>query len=126
MSNIKLLKNKGVILSFITEFNPFIYGNECYLVVIKTKKRNSDDNLIKSLVKLKSTGAFANLQNPSIISFHVVSDLNDLKEIEKSLKPYLNDVSSYKLIKVEEQTKYNLFPDFIYQYLIKKIEGKNF
>src|SRR3989344_3458859 len=112
MSNIKLLKNKGVILSFITEFNPFIYGNECYLVVIKTKKRNSDDNLIKSLVKLKSTGAFANLQNPSIISFHVVS--------------YLNDVSSYKLIKVEEQTKYNLFPDFIYQYLIKKIEGKNF
>ncbi len=121
MNNIKLLKKNGIIISFITEFNPFIYGNECYLIVIKTKKRNSDENLIKNLVKLKSTGAFINLQNPSIISFHVISSLDDLKEIEKSLKPYLNDISSYEFIKVEEQTKYNLFPESIYQYLSKKI-----
>jgi len=85
MAMIKKLQKKKIILSLITEFNPFVYGTEGYLFVIMTRNREVQENVVKLLVKENSTGALLNFQNPNIISFHVISNLDDLKNLEKIL-----------------------------------------
>lgn len=107
---IKRLQKKRVVLSLITEFNPFIYGNDAYLFVITTKNRKIEEKIVENLIKNNSTGALLNFQNPNILSFHVVSSLQDLKKVEKVLEPYLDEVLSHEFIKVEEQTMYSFFP----------------
>jgi len=110
---IKRLQKKKVVLSLITEFNPFIYGNDAYLFVITTKNRKVEERIVGNLIKNNSTGALLSFQNPNIISFHVVSSLGDLKKVEKVLEPYLDDVLGHEFIKVEEQVMYSFLPNVI-------------
>ncbi len=116
---IKLQKN-NIIVSFPVQFNPFIYGNEAYTLLITTKNRLIEKNITKNLVKLNSQGALLNLQNPNIISFHTISSLDDLKKIEKTLQPFADDILNYEFIKVEEQSLYHFFPKEVYEELIEK------
>jgi len=114
---IKRLQKRGIISSLITEFNPFIYGNDAYLFVITTKSRAVEEKIAGGLIRNNSTGALLNFQNPNIVSFHVVSSLEDLKSLEKTIQPFADDVLSHEFIKVEEQTAYHFFPERIYEEL---------
>lgn len=123
MAMIKKLQKKKIILSLITEFNPFVYGTEGYLFVIMTRNREVQENVVKLLVKENSTGALLNFQNPNIISFHVISNLDDLKNLEKTIQPFIDDILSHEFIKVEEQTVYNFFPKGVYENLFYKFNA---
>ncbi|MDP1695274.1 MAG: hypothetical protein Q8L34_07100, partial [Candidatus Woesearchaeota archaeon] len=63
-------------------------------------------------------GNLLNIQEPDIISFHIVESFNDLKKVENVIKPFLNKIRHYEFIRIEEQTQYNLFPDEAYRYLL--------
>ncbi len=119
VSKIKKFQQSRIIISFPTEYNPLIYGDEGYLLVITTKNRSVQNNLSSQLAKINSVGVFTNLQNPNIISFHVISGLNELKNVEKTLQPFINEVRNYEFIRIEEQSLYNFFPDEVYKILIK-------
>jgi len=114
---VKRLQKRGIISSLITEFNPFIYGNDAYLFVITTKSRMVEEKIAGSLIRNNSTGALLNFQNPNIVSFHVVSSLEDLKSLEKTIHPFADDVLSHEFVKVEEQTVYHFFPKGVYEEL---------
>mgnify|MGYP001570046028 CR=1 FL=1 len=120
---IKMMKNlnkEGILLNLFAEFNPFVYGNEAYILLITTKKRDKDEKIAAGLAKLDSPGVFLNLQTPNIMSYHLISSLLELKNIEKSLQPYAENIANYELVKLEEQNIYNLFPEPIYRYLLTK------
>lgn len=120
ISKIKKFQQNKVIISFPTEYNPLIYGDEGYLLIVTTKNRAIQNNLSKQLAKVNSAGVFTNLQNPNIISFHVISGLNELKNIEKTLQPFINDIRIYEFIRIEEQSLYNFFPDGVYKNLLRE------
>jgi len=113
ISMIKKLRERKVIISLPTQFNPFVYGNEAYLLVVSTRKRSVRKELVSKLVRKKSTGALVNYQNPDIISFHVVSDLGDLKDLEDIIRARIDEIISYEFIKIEEQSLYHFFPDVV-------------
>lgn len=118
MGRIKKFKKESIIISFPTEYNPLIYGDEAYLLVLTTKNRKVQGEIAKRLAGTSSTGVFTNFQNPDIISFHVVSNLEDLKKIERILQPFANEIRNHEFVRVEEQTFYNFFPKGIYEELM--------
>ena len=120
ITKIKKFQQDKIIISFPTEYNPLIYGDEGYLFVITTKKRAMQNNLSTQLAKVNSVGVFTNLQNPNIISYHVISGLNELKNIEKTLQPFINEIRNYEFIRIEEQSLYKFFPDEVYKILVKE------
>ena len=117
-------QKEKIIISFVTQINPFIYGSEGYLLIITTKNRKIEEKISSILPKKYSPGELLNFQNPNIISFHVVSNLNELSSIEKSIKPFLNEINNYEFIKIEEQAQYNFFPEGIYKSLIQNVNKK--
>jgi len=120
MNRIKELQKKKVILAFPTKFNPFIYGMEGHILLVTTKTRKIQEKLAITLSKINSTGVFTNFQNPNIFSFHVVSTLEDIKKIEKALKPFMGDIKNYEFVKLEEQSLYDFFPKGVYEKLLEK------
>ncbi|HIH11507.1 TPA: AsnC family transcriptional regulator [Candidatus Woesearchaeota archaeon] len=115
---IKDLQKRNIILTLPTKFNPLLYGNEGYLFLITTKDRKIGSQIANILATVNSTGVFINIQNPSIIGYHIISSLEDLKKLEKVILPYISSIISYELIKIEEQTKYLFFPESIKKELI--------
>jgi len=120
INKIKELQKKKIILSFPTKFNPFIYGTEGHILLVTTKTREIQEKLSIVLSKINSTGVLTNFQNPNIFSFHIVSTLEDIKQIEKTLKPFMDDIKNYEFVKLEEQSLYDFFPNKIYELLIKR------
>lgn len=120
LKKIKYFQKEKIIISFVTEFNPFIYGDEGYLFAITTKNREVENKIMSILPKIRSVGGLLNFQNPNITSFHIVSSLNELSSIEKAIKPFLNEINNYEFIKVEEQAQYNFFPKGVYNALTTK------
>jgi DNA-binding Lrp family transcriptional regulator len=119
INKINKFQQDKIIISFPTEYNPLTYGDEAYLLVITTKNRAIQNALANQLSKINSVGVFTNLQNPNIISFHIISGLNELKNVEKTLQPFINEIRNYEFIRMEEQSIYNFFPDGVYKNLIK-------
>jgi len=117
IQTINKLKKNNIIVSFPVEFNPFIYGNEGYLLLITTKKRELEKNIIKNLIKFNCQGTLLNFQNPNIISFHIISSLEDLEKLEKILQPYKDEILNYEFIKIEEQSLYHMFPKYVFERL---------
>ena len=117
LKKIKEFQKEKIIITFVTQINPFIYGNEGYLLIITTKNRKIEEKISNILPKKYSSGELLNFQNPNIISFHIVSNLNELSSIEKSIKPFINEINNYEFIKIEEQTQYNFFPKGVYNQL---------
>ena len=120
INKIKELQKKKIIISFPIKFNPFIYGTEGHILLITTKTRKLQEELSITLSKIKSTGVLTNFQNPNIFSFHVISTLDDIKQIEKALKPFMDDIKNYEFVKLEEQSLYDFFPKGLYEILIKE------
>ena len=119
ISKIKKFQLDKLIISFPTEYNPLVYGDEGYLLIVTTKNRAVQNNLSKQLAKVNSAGVFTNLQNPNIISFHIISELNELKNIEKVLQPFINEIRNYEFIRIEEQSLYHFFPNAVYKNLLR-------
>lgn len=115
--SIKRLKHQKVLLSFMTLFNPFVFGGQAYLLVITTKKREVLPGLSDCLASTSSTGTLINKQQPAMMSFHIVSNFSDLKEIEATVKKFSNKIQSHQFLKVEEQVSYSLFPRWAFEQL---------
>ncbi|MBR9701702.1 Lrp/AsnC family transcriptional regulator [Candidatus Pacearchaeota archaeon] len=118
---IKELKKRGIIFSLFTKINPFVYGNEMYIFILTTKNRGIQEKIAKKLVFIKSMGILLNFQNPNIISFHLVSSLKDLVEIEEGVKDYFDKISDCQFIRIESQLVYNIFPEDVYRDIISSI-----
>lgn len=120
IKNIKKLQKNKIVLSFPTEFNPFVYGEEGYLLLVTTKNRKVQDRLATILSRMNSPGVFTNFQSPNIISFHVFSSLDEVKQVKYAMKPFSNNINNYELARVEEQSFYTFFPQGVYDLLIKR------
>lgn len=119
IKNMKKLEKNEIILCYVSEFNPFIYGNEAYMFFIFTKDKKIQEKLSKELSQIHSTGVLMNYQYPDIMSCHVVSNLEELKEIEECIKKYGNKIGFYEITRIEEQTIYHFFPKAVYNLLMK-------
>lgn len=119
IKNMKKLEKNKIILCYVSEFNPFIYGHEAYMFFIFTKDKKIQEKLSKELSQTHSTGILMNYQYPDIISYHIVSNLEELKEIEEIIKKYSNKIRFYEITRIEEQTMYHFFPKALYDLLMK-------
>ncbi len=119
LTTITNLKKKNILRMCITTTNPFIYGGELYLLMITTKSRSAQLPIAHALARTNSSGNLLNIQEPDIISFHIVESFKDLKNVENVIKPFLNKIRHYEFVRVEEQTQYNLFPDEAYHLLLE-------
>ncbi len=117
ISLIKKLNQKKIITSYMTRVNPKIFGSEEYLLMVDTRKRKDQENILKNLVKIHSTGGILNIQNPNIFSFHTISSLKELQEIENSLEKNEENILSYDFIKINKNVKYITFPRYVYDCL---------
>jgi len=117
--DMKSLEKNKIILCYVTEFNPFIYGDEAYMFFITTKDKKVQKILSKELAQIYSTGVLISYQYPDIISLHLVSNLEQLKQVEEIVKKYIDKIKFYEIVRVEEQTTYYYFPKVLYDSLMK-------
>jgi len=118
---IKKLKEKGIILSFFTNFDIFRFGFQPYLVMIKTNRQKQDE-ILKFIRKHKNSNGQYLLDNDyDLMGVIVIKDLSELKDfIEKLNFEFKDQILDYQTYLLTNQIFSDFFPQGIYEDILKE------